>query len=392
MTWLEDYLEATKFAETPRSFFYWSGLATISAVVKNRVWIEKDIYKLYPNIYVLLIARSGLRKGFPVALSKQLVEAVNDTKIIAGRASIQAIIQELARAKKTDHGYITESSGYINAGEFASSLVHDPDALTILTDLYDGHYNKEWKNVLKSTGIETLKSVNLTILGALNQPHFEDMMTEKEIFGGFIARCMTIVEEKRALKNSLLRSKSNLNIEALALYLKELSKLEGRIEVEEEAIVTFEEWYNRFEPENLEDKTGTANRVHDHILKTAMLISLSRTLELKVNKEDMEEAMTVCLTASSAVRKVTAGKGKSELAAKTKLIIEDLVMKEDHMLSRQWLLNKYSFDIEVRELDMIIEKLEQADALRTKRDGKNWYYTLTDKFLLQYQKFLERGN
>jgi hypothetical protein len=42
-----------------------------------------------------------------------------------------------------------------------------------------------------------------------------------------------------------------------------------------------------------EDTTGTMERLHDHILKTAMLISLSRKQDL-VLEEDISEAIKAC--------------------------------------------------------------------------------------------------
>jgi hypothetical protein len=60
MHWLADLLEATKRAESPRSFITWSGLSAISAIINNKVWIERKAVgtKLYPNIR---INNSGFR-------------------------------------------------------------------------------------------------------------------------------------------------------------------------------------------------------------------------------------------------------------------------------------------------------------------------------------------
>ena len=38
-------------------------LPAISAVVKDNVWLDRQIYNLYPNIYVMFHARVGLKKG-----------------------------------------------------------------------------------------------------------------------------------------------------------------------------------------------------------------------------------------------------------------------------------------------------------------------------------------
>src|SRR5215813_6126879 len=96
-TWLEDLLDATAELESSRKFFLWSGLSAISAVVKNNVWVERyggtGILTVYPNLYILLVAPSGHRKGVPVSIAKALVAEAGGAKIIAGRSSIEGILQ-----------------------------------------------------------------------------------------------------------------------------------------------------------------------------------------------------------------------------------------------------------------------------------------------------------
>src|SRR4249920_3615830 len=104
MTWLDYLMKVTQESESPRKYYYWSGMSAIAAVVRNQVFLDKCYYKLYPNIYVLLVGRKGIRKGPPVALAKKLVTEVGSTRVISGRASIQAIVTELHRAKTSDNG------------------------------------------------------------------------------------------------------------------------------------------------------------------------------------------------------------------------------------------------------------------------------------------------
>src|SRR5215204_1926685 len=104
MTWIGKLLESTAASESPRKYWYWAGLTAISAVVNNKVYLDKFLYKLYPNVYVLLVGKSGIRKGPPVSLSKQLVRAVNNTRVIAGRITIQAAISKLRAAMTQENG------------------------------------------------------------------------------------------------------------------------------------------------------------------------------------------------------------------------------------------------------------------------------------------------
>ena len=125
MTWLDELIVQHSELESPQSFWYWSGLCAISAVVKDQVYLERWAYKLYPNIYVMLHADSGLKKGPPVGLAKTLVKRVNNTRVISGRSSIQGILKELGTAQSTPgSGKVNaKSCGFIVASEFSSSLV-----------------------------------------------------------------------------------------------------------------------------------------------------------------------------------------------------------------------------------------------------------------------------
>lgn len=395
MTWIEDLRNATKTVETPRSWIYWGALTAISAITRNKVWLDKQYYKLYPNIYVLLLGSSGLGKGFPVWLSKELVSQVGGTRIISGRSSIEGIIKEISITSTTQGktGPITHNCAFINASEFSSSLIRNPDALTILTDLYDGHYHKDWKNTLKNSGVESLKNVNVTLLGGINETHFNDLITVKEISGGFLARSLIIQEYKKARKNALLRKIENeetFNIEPFVEYLKEINKLEGQFSLTPEAIDKFEDWYYKFEPEQLQDKTGTANRVHDTILKVAMNVTLSRRPELIIGTDDIDEAMNLCLGAALISRKLTVGVGVSVDSSQVRMVMQELLAAEDNKINRTLLLRKHYGDFNAAQLDSIMDTFEQSKAIKKyRKDGDQWY-ELKEEIVEAFKNILDK--
>src|SRR5574343_1347225 len=98
MGWIQQVLEEHSESESPQRFYYWSAMSAISACVRRNICLERYHYKLYPNIYVFVVARSGLRKGPPIALAQKLMNKVQCTKVIEGRASIQAVIRDLGKA------------------------------------------------------------------------------------------------------------------------------------------------------------------------------------------------------------------------------------------------------------------------------------------------------
>src|SRR3990167_4237415 len=125
MNWLDEIVDQHAELESPQSFWKWSALAALSAVLKDSVWIDRaGVFKTYPNIYVMLHADSGLKKGPPVNMAKQLVTLVGNTRIITGRASIQGILKELGTAQTKPGGVVNAKSvAFICSSELSSSIV-----------------------------------------------------------------------------------------------------------------------------------------------------------------------------------------------------------------------------------------------------------------------------
>src|SRR4030095_1083278 len=127
MTFVELVLSYTKNSEAPRRYFYWAALSSVAAVTRRQVYLPRGDSKLFPNIFVLLIGKSGLRKGAPVNLAKHLVNAVNSTRVYSGRLSVQGIIADLSKTvtKKDQNTPITGAHGYLVASEFAAFMIKD---------------------------------------------------------------------------------------------------------------------------------------------------------------------------------------------------------------------------------------------------------------------------
>jgi len=406
MTWLTTLVEQHSELESPQSFWYWSGLATISAVIKDQVWLDRaGAYKLYPNIYVMLHADSGLKKGPPVGLAKDLVKRVNNTRIISGRSSIQGILKELGTAYSIPGGkVINKSVGFIVASEFSSSLVSDPAAMTILTDLYDRQYNEgEYRSLLKMETFQ-LKDPTISMLVATNDAHFEDFVQGKDIKGGFIGRMFVIAESEVQRLNSLVSPLFNPpKRDELVKHLQELAKLNGPFQsfgskeqsdeypidkrtaygtvYLSEAGKMYDDWYEDFYTSIKEaadkDTTGTVQRFGDSVLKVAMLLSLAESTNLIISPENIREALRVTEPLIGNVRKATLGKrGKSDFAEKKGIILKELIGRQNYQISRAMMLKKYMMDIKGAELDEIMLEFDQSGIVKTMNVGNQIVYQM----------------
>lgn len=399
MSFLDDLVNQRSELETPLSFYYWAGLATLSAVINDQVWLTMggSYYNVYPNIYVMLHAKSGLKKGPPVAMARNLVSKVNNTRVINGRSSIQGIMSELKESYTLPGGKVVNKAiAFICASELSSSLVEDTAAMNILTDLYDrSYYEGTWGHRLKDAKFE-LKKPTITMLTATNEAHSEQIFQKKDIQGGYIARTFIIYADQENKTNSLIYPLTNPpnNDEAIK-YLLEVSKLNGPFKSlydtdtkrPTEAGEYYDNWYNKIlktYQKEIEDETGTLNRFGDSVLKIAMLLSLSRGTSLEISLADMTEAVEQCEKLLPHTQRVTRGKsGKSAYANQKVKIIEILMKREPHMITRSQLSREMTYHLNPTELDEIMLMFDRSGIVKTENQGGVTMYVMPED---QYDK------
>lgn len=425
MTWLDNLLAQHSELESPMNFWRWGGIAAISAVLKDNVWLNRQIYNLYPNIYVMFHAESGLKKGPPVSMAKQLVSAAGGTRIISGRSSIQGILKELGTGETKPGGKVTlRSTAFICSSELTSSLVEDKVATDILTDLYDRQYNVgEWRSLLKMEQFN-LKAPTISMLTATNDAHSTDFFGKKDIHGGFFARTFMISETKRNRANSLLVGLTNPpNYIDMAGYLKELGKLTGpfkplanKLEPSDgchiphkdtvtgetnyysDAGIIYQLWYEEFTEEmqqqDMKDDTGTLNRFGDSVLKVAMILSLARSPELYIDEGSMNTAIDYCRKLIGNMREMTHGqRGLSESSHLKSTIIKEFLNRDQPTISRAMLLKKmWAHYKEAHELDEIMLSFDQSGVINTQSIGNQIVYTMSDSTVQEYRRMWSGRN
>lgn len=393
MSWLSDLLDMHSEVESPKEFWRWAGLAILSAVAKDNVYLERagtkvKYYKLYPNIYVMLYADSGARKGPPIALAADLVSSVNNTKIIDGRSSIQGILGKLKVAQSAPGGKIVQkSTGFIVASEFSSSLVNDPAAMNLLTDLYDRHFrSKEWSYLLKSEEY-TLFTPTVTMLVATNEAQLEGFIEAKDKKGGFMGRTFVISESEVQVLNPLVFPMKNPpDPEKLIPHLKEISKLNKPFRSLHElpSGKLYHEWYMDFytsvKDQEVKDKTGTVQRFGDSVLKVAMLLSLSDSTELVITENQMLESINICERLIGDVRKTTLGKTEREEthSGRVSLLIQELVMRQNQGITFQQLNKKYWMQGNATEWLDTCKSMQDGGMLSIENIGTNVIIKMTD--------------
>lgn len=414
MNWINQVLEASVEAETPTSFLYWSAVAAIAATVGNNVYMNrKGIYTLRPNVYVMLFAKSGLGKGFPVNIAKKLVTLAKCTRVISGRNSVQSIVRDMATSETAEDSptpRFKDSRAFFVSSEFSTSMVKDEQALTILTDLYDCHWNEEWNTKLISRATDKVVKPNLTLLSGSSPSHFFDAIPEVNITGGFVGRLLIIYEEKRSKINDLMSDVQGeedhdihfpyetLSKHLIKIYESTLGEEERKFVWTRDASVIFKKWYQEIRKISADDKTGFSERLPDHVLKVGMCISLAENVDLVMRTSHIEEAIEAVSALVYSTKRVSEGKGKDPLGPQAKIILDHMLSAPGCKITRQRLLQKGYGDYDSVVLDRIVDGsfIENDWVTKEKkqynRGGKfvwDWEYALTPEAIAQYKQFKE---
>lgn len=384
MDLIEEVLESTNTFEAPKRFYYWSTLAAISAVMKDHVWFDMaGNYLLHPNIYVLLYGPSGIRKGPPIALAQELVTLVDNTRVIDGRSSIEAVIKELGTfTTREGKAPLKDSCGFMVASELSSSIVGNNSAMDIMTNLYDRQYNtNEWKYRLKVSESARLLKPTITWLSGTNEALFRDFMPEKNLNGGLIGRMFVISEHQKQQTNSLMFRTKAPDKNKIAEGLLEIAKIKGEFTMEHDVRLALDGWYQKFDKEvapTLNDDTGFVSRMLDFVIKVAMIIAVGRRGSRVLIIDDILEGIKVVNPLIVPTKKVVNSVKRTDnsLITKRAQVLTYLSAQPEYKAERGKLLQNLGLQIDHEDLDKIAQFMIQMNVLTIDSHGGSVSYRL----------------
>lgn len=374
--WLKTYLECTVGQETPQLFHLWGGLATLAGAVRNNIYVDWDWKKLFPNLYVLIVAPTGHRKGMSLGVSLEMLYQIPDINILHEKASPEGIIRALARRKiekdkaeeKVIQFKIKSSYIFIAASEFAnlmSRASYMNGMMELLTSLYDGHARWDYS---KSKERVDLKDISVNMF-ALSNPEWLAVLGQDSAGGGFLSRFLPIYSEeiKEAHAWPKMTNDQKIKRQQLVIDLLQIAKVRGEFKITKEALDYYEDWYVntwRFKEELDFDGPllGYGKRKQDYIVKISMLLSIARNSKLIIEIEDIKKAMSMLKYVESRMKRAFAYVGATNEAKIANRILEKLIGRKP--LTHEQIIRFARTQVRnIRELENILQMLESAELI-----------------------------
>lgn len=329
--WLSGLAQYVEDTEAPRAFWLWGGIFTICAALQRKVWLPYGLENLYPNIYTIIVAPPGKRKGAPVSLAKKMLMDIK-VPVSVDSSSKRALTKELAESVKTEQfQYLGKpkpmASLAIISKEMSSLLAVNPkEMIEVLTDLFDSH--DEWKYGTAGQGQDFLYNVCVNCFIATTPTWFNKNLPEEAVGGGYTSRHIIITDSTKYKLVPIPPRPDKKLYKKLILDLSHISNLVGPFEWTPASTRFFNDWYKKLPDliHNAKDERtiGFIERMHIIALKVAMALRVSYSDELIMDVEDLERSTQLLENVLKNLPLALGGYGSSRMGPETYRIMKQI--------------------------------------------------------------------
>jgi len=320
--WLEAYLEYTEATEPPTIFHKWVGVFCIAAAMKREIYCQVEyVSPWYPNFYIVLVAPSGkARKSTALSYGSDLIKEVDGINMSSEAVTRESLLLEMQESlEETMQGTEVEehSSLSIISSELTSFLrFNNLQFLSDLTDWYD--CQDVWRNRTKTQGTEEVRGVWLNLLGATTPHSIQSSVPEDMIGGGFTSRIIFVYsdEKKESKAPTWGQSDKDKKLRSDLVHdLRHIEALNGKFQFTEDAATKYTELYHKLDkdpPVKNRHFQGYNARRQVHMIKTAMVSSLSRNNRLLMKEYDIMRAHKLLKETERVMPRTFLGYGERE--------------------------------------------------------------------------------
>jgi len=376
-SWLSAYRKYIIRQESPDIFHFWVAMTIIAATLKRNVFVDRDAYQVYPNQYVFLVAKSGLcKKSSAMEIGLELIQKIEDITVIHGRATVEGLIDLMNKAAPDPTGLIKpDGSVFLHADELSylfGKSTYISDLVTFLTAAYTSKSRLDF--LTRNKGLAKVRNPCPTILAGTTPEQMGDIFPSLVMSSGFMARILLVwgSEVERVARPAICREMEDALVHDLGC----IAQLCGEIKLTPEADKYYDAWYESLSPPESPELISFYQRKHDHVLKTAIAISVAESDSMIITLNHLHAAIASIDYVESKVPDAIASIGatvQSTIADQIYRIIESYkgkVVKHSYLLRRVYRRLNYG----AQEFDQIMDSLKQADKVEEVTDQKGIAY------------------
>lgn len=382
-----EYVLLNTGTEIPKNFTAWCSISAISCVLGRRLWIDMGPFRIYPNMFIVLIAGSGqMRKSTAIKVTRNMLDLLSPgPNLIAQKITTEALIEAMQHSQmepgKIVLGKKAVGQGFAITDEltnFLNSKTTEGGIVPMLIEFYD--CCEVFKYQTKSRGVEKLYDTQLGLLAATTPEELRKAIPEQAIGSGLASR-MLFVYETKPEEPVAFPKYTTRQLEAKEYCVRALqraSQLSGPIELSEECIKWCRQCYDTrcFNSPMLDDPhlRGYASRRYIHILKLAISLAVGTTELPILTPRILEKAEYLVELNEVHLQKVIQLVTMNDKGSVINTVLHIIIRHKK--ISRQDLLRAVSNRLDTRELTEVLETLIKSNQVVCTVHGTTIMYTL----------------
>lgn len=385
------YFQLVAETEPPLIYHRWSLVTSLGAFLGRRFHLPFGMWRIFPNIYTMLMGNPGTRKNTAINLAKHLIAESGYAHFSANKTRLEKFLLDLEGEITDDHGNLKSKKGgnlvfenlfggegrdntdgldprevFIVAPEFNTFMPRgDLDFLGDLGELWDWDDEKSfWKFRLKNSKQVHIFQPTISILGGNTHAGFQEMFPPQSLGQGFLSRLILVYSEPSGRKITFPPIPSpTLRAEIVKTLIDIRQNVVGIATKDSQAEKALEMIYRSWH--DLEDQRFKhySTRRFTHLLKLCLVCAASR-VSTTITLQDVVLANSLLTYTEVSMPKALGEFGKSRNAEAANKIMQALYeTKKPLQFNQIWKIVSSDLN-KMTELAELLNNLTQADKIQ----------------------------
>lgn len=382
-SWIDEYIQLiADSTESPTKYHWWCAVTAIAAALKRHVWIDRVNYKLYPNLYTVLVGRPGLGKGAAMMPMLKLLKESGAVHTLSDRITMEFVLERLSKGfPATTHGVVgvklgTEANALIVSSELSVFITASQFSITALSDLWDSKEGTYGYGT-RGKGEHNIESPCVSLLGGSAQEWLVKSIPSDAVGGGFTRRVNFVLATKKDRKIAWPARNGFQSYDNLVDDLREMGMLRGEVVFNHGARQVFEDYYNSCEPDEFDDEASAVYKTSKwaNAAKIAIALSVARGDSLEITRDDFQQAIDKCNEVAKDIPMVFRAVGESDLVAAGDKVLRFIEAKG--YASRSEIIRANWRHVSSDDLDKILATFREGRYIDERQQGNKTLYFAT---------------
>lgn len=353
--------------------------------MKRSVWVDRKSWKLYPNIYTVLVGRPGIGKGSAINPITNIVKESGCANLVGDRITIEFLLEKLSKGfpSVTANGNGTvnfgkDSSCLISAAELQVFATASQFTLPIMADLWDCREHP-FDYGTKTQGKFIIDKPTVSLLGGSTTEWLVQSIPHSAVGGGFTRRVNFVYAKARDKHLPWPTVRTGTIVQDLVEDLRILSQLKGEMTFDKDAEAAFEEIYKASDAADFDDEATAAYKssMWAHATKLAMVLSVSERGDLRITKSHITTAVDAVREVVKDIGMVFRSVGESSMVHAVDKVLQFIELKG--YCTRADIQRALWRHVSSSDLDVILNTLCTGGLVDYKQQGNKTIYEIVPK-------------